>query len=172
MKKDAALAKQENRKTPGTLKEKSAGKKQSASKVNPADASPSAGIKERIVDTGEHLQERLHEVADTAVAEAGKRAHTCLQQVSDRVREIEQTGHEAARKLSPQQPKILTETMDYLADQIGELADYFEQRDARDILDDTRKLVRDHPVPALGAFALLGITAGRFLLAGRHNPDV
>jgi hypothetical protein len=94
-----------------------------------------------------------------------KRADSYVRLASDRVREIEQTGHEAAEKLSTRQPEVLTHTIDYIADRVGGVADYFENRDVRDILDDTRRLVRDHPVPMIGDFALLGIAAGRFLLA-------
>lgn len=169
MKKSAAAAKQDNRKTTRSPKAKSAGKKKPVSNAKPA-ASSLAETKERVAGIGEPIQERLHEVVDTAVAGVERQVDFYVQRASDRIREIEQTGHEAARKLSPQQPEALTHTIEYLADQIGGVADYFERRDARDILDDTRRLIREHPVPALGAFALLGITAGRILLAERDEP--
>ncbi len=170
MKKSAAPAKQDNRKTTRTLKEKSAGKTKRAGKTKSGAASPAAGVKERVAAIREPIQERLHEVVDTAVAGVERRVDFYVQRASDRIREIEETGHEAARKLSPQQPEALTHTLEYLADQIGGLADYFERRDARDILNDTRQLIREHPVPALGAFALLGIAAGRVLLAEHDAP--
>jgi ElaB/YqjD/DUF883 family membrane-anchored ribosome-binding protein len=166
MKKRADLEKQKVRKTPRRSKAK--GEINGAAEVK---VSEKAGMKERFAETGEHLQERLHEVADAAVDGVVKRADSYVQAASNRVREIEQTGHEAARKLSHQQPEVLTQTIDYLADRIGGVADYFEQSDARDLLDDTRRLVRDHPVPTLGAFALLGIAAGRFLLAGSNGAE-
>lgn len=167
MKKNAALEQQKTPKTPKRLKEKSAGK----AKTSPQAAPPSEGVRERLADTGEHLQEKLHEVADCAADSVVKRADSYVQLASDRVREIEQTGHEAAGKLSARQPEILTHTVDYLADRVGSVADYFGNRDARDILDDTRRLVRDHPVPMLGAFALLGVAAGRFLLADSNGSE-
>jgi len=166
MKKNAALEKQKDRKTPKRLREKSVDKVKSE-----ITAPGSAKVKERLTETGAHLQERLHEVVDTAAESAVKRADRCVQQASDRVREIEQTGHEAARKLSRDQPEVLTHTIDYLAGRIGGVADYFEDRDARDILHDTRRLVREYPVPTLGAFALLGIAAGRFLLTGNNGKE-
>ncbi|NLT69679.1 MAG: hypothetical protein GXX91_03165 [Verrucomicrobiaceae bacterium] len=169
MKKSAAPAKQDNRKTTRSLKEKSEGKTKRVGKTKSGAASP-AGAKERVAGIGEPIQERLHEVVDTAVAGVERRVDFYVQRASDRIREIEKTGHEAARKLSPQQPEALTDTIEYLAGQIGGLADYFERREARDILDDTRRLIREHPVPTLGAFALLGITAGRVLLAERDAP--
>ena len=134
-------------------------------------SSPTSGVKELLAETGEHLQERLHEVADSAVEGVAKCADTYVQRGSDRVREIQQTGHEAARKLSPQQPELLTHTIDYLADRVGGIADYLGERDAQEIIEDTRRLLRDHPVPTLGAFAILGIAAGRFLLAGSKTSE-
>lgn len=128
-------------------------------------------MRERLADTGEHLQEKLHEVAAAAADGVAKQADSCVQRASDRVREIEETGHEAASKLSAHHPEVLTQSIDYIADRVGGVADYFENRDARDILDDTRRLVRDHPVPMLGALALLGIAAGRFLLAGSDADE-
>ncbi|GEM_PF-1339129 len=177
MKKNAALEKEKKPKTPKRLKEKStksqksAGKANSAGKAETKAAVTSAKVSERVAETGEHLQDRLHEVADAAAHGAVQRADRYVQLASDRVREIEQTGHEAASKLTPHQPELLTHTIDYLADRLGGVADYFEQRDARDILDDTRRLLRDHPVPMLGACALLGIATGRFLLAGSNSIE-
>jgi len=120
-------------------------------------------IKERLSETGEHLQEKFHEVADTTVEGVGKRADSYVEEAASRIREIEQTGHEAAEKLSQRHPKVLIQAIDCLADQIGDLANYFEHRDAREILDDTKQLVREHPVPTLGAIALVGVAAGRYL---------
>jgi len=166
MKKNAALEKQKDRKTPKRTKEKRADKEKS--QITPPE---SATVKERLAATGSHLQERLHEVADTAAEGVVKRADRCVQQTSDRVREIEKTGHEAARKLSRDHPEVLTYTIDYLAGRIGGVADYFDERDARDVLQDTRRLVREYPVPTLGAFALLGIAVGRILLAGNNGAE-
>lgn len=156
------------RKENNSAKKKSDGNNKS---VSARRAAPAASVKQRIAETGEHFQEQLHEAVDTAVTGVARHADTYVQLASDRIREIEQTGHEAARKLSPQQPDILTHMIDYLADQIGEVADYFERRDARDVLDDTRQFVRKHPVPAAGAFALLGVTAARYFLAGRNGSE-
>lgn len=167
MKKNAALETQKSRKSPKRPREKSSGKTKAAA----ASAPEPAKVRERLAETGEHLQEKLHEVADSAADSVVKRADSYVQLASDRVREIEETGHEAAGKLSAHQPEILTHTVDYLADRVGCVADYFENRDAGDILEDTRRLVRDHPVPMLGAFALLGIAAGRFLLAGNESNN-
>lgn len=166
MKKHTDLEKPKTRKTPRRPKDKIDGKTETV-EVSSATAS----VKARLVETGEHLQERLHEVADSAVEGVAKCADTYVQRSSDRVREIEQTGHEAARKLSPQQPVLLTHTIDYLADRVGGVADYLGQRDAQDIIEDTRRLLRDHPVPTLGAFAILGIAAGRFLLTGSKGSE-
>jgi ElaB/YqjD/DUF883 family membrane-anchored ribosome-binding protein len=166
MKKNAALEKPGSPKTPKRSKEKSTGK------AKDEMTSPrSANVRERLADTGEHLQDRLQEVAGTAADGVVRRADSYVQLASDRVREIEETGHEAAGKLSARQPEVLTQTIDYIADRVGDVADYFETRDARDILEDTRRLVRDHPVPMLGAFTLLGIAAGRFLLAGSDTGE-
>lgn len=166
MKKNAALEKPKSEKTPRNTKGKNGGKAK-AKVTSPKNAK----LSERLVNTGEHLQERLHEVADSAADGVVKRADSYVKLASDRVREIEETGHEAAGKLSSHQPEVLTDAIDYVADRVGCIADYFENRDARDILDDTRRFVRDHPVPMLGAFTLLGIAAGRFLLADSNVTE-
>lgn len=166
MKKNAAPKKPESPKTPKRSRGKSTGKAK-AEITTPR----SADMRERLADTGEHLQEKLHEVAETAADGVARRADSYVQLASDRVREIEEITHEAAGKLSAHHPEVLTQSIDYIADRVGVVADYFENRDARDILDDTRRLVRDHPVPMLGAFALLGIAAGRFLLADSDTDE-
>jgi ElaB/YqjD/DUF883 family membrane-anchored ribosome-binding protein len=166
MKKNAAPKKPKSLKMPGRLKEKNTGK----AKSKPASPE-NAKIQNRLADTGEHLQKRLHEVTGTAADSVVKRADSYVRLASDRVREIEQTGHEAAEKLSARQPEVLTHTIDYIADRVGGVADYFENRDVCDILDDTRRFVRAHPVPMIGAFALLGIAAGRLLLADSNGGE-
>ncbi|HQZ26605.1 MAG: hypothetical protein KBF76_07215 [Verrucomicrobiales bacterium] len=135
----------------------------------PKSRSKSKVLSSNLKKTGQEVKKATKEVAEKTSEAARNRADSLVNSTSAKIREVQLVALEAAEKLEDTQPRVVVHSLAYLSDQVGNVADYFESNNVLDILDDTRSVVKKHPVATIGILALAGIAAGRYLKAGEGD---
>lgn len=136
---------------------------------SPKSRSKTKELSSSLKKTGEEVKRATKEVAQKTSEAARHRADSLVNSTSAKIREVQLVALEAAEKLEDTQPRAVVHSLAYLSDQVGNVADYFESNNVLDILDDTRSVVKKHPIAAIGLLALAGIAAGRYLKSGEGD---
>lgn len=127
--------------------------------------------KQAVQETREEMKSKAKEVFAKARESAKHRADDCVNATGGKIRNLEQASAKAREEMQGNQPDFLITGMELLTDRIASVADYFDHKDSRDIADDVSGLVRRHPGATLGALAVAGFCAGRFLKAGHPEEE-
>ena len=113
-----------------------------------------------------HEGSRLLQRAGSGIED---RADRYVDNVSHRARSASEATRDAARNLQNERADVVSEAFDWVSEQIDEAADYFEQRDARELANDVGDVIREHPAITLGGLATAGFLTARFLRASDED---
>ena len=137
--------------------------------VAPGELDTQEELQRGIVETREKLKNEAGEVFSKACEGAKNRADEMVDETSRKVRNLEEAAEAAKSTMSDEQPAFLVHGWDLLEGRISTVAEYLERKDSREIADDVRAVVRKNPGATLGALAIAGFFAGRFLKAGKPS---
>ncbi len=111
----------------------------------------------------EKAQQQASQLADKAQQQVESRLATQKKQATHGMQNLAGALEQTSQQLRQQGQESLAEYTTKAADQVQHLAQYLNQHDINDLIDQTQNYARQHPVPFLaGAFAL-GFAASRFL---------
>jgi len=123
----------------------------------------------------------LHSVRQEAVRRVTEGARVLRDEVEEiaeskkdaAIEKIEGLGEavgETARKMRQLRMDPIAEYVEAATEMIEGSADYLQERDVTEIIDDAAKFVRRHPAPFVGALLVVGFATARFLKASDPSP--
>ena len=108
-------------------------------------------------------QQQASQLVDKAQAQAKSRLTTQKHQATQGLQSLAQTLDQTSQQLQQQGQESLAQYATKAGEQVEQLAQYLQQRDINELMDESQDYARRHPISFLaGAFAL-GFTAARFL---------
>ena len=128
---------------------------------NKSESETAAALRE----AKEHAKQKGSELLDKARESAKNRADHYVNESSSSARSIERATRGAADQVREEEPEFVSAAFDWLADRGADVARYLEEKDSKQIGDDIRRTIREHPGLTLGGLAAAGFLAGRFLKA-------
>ncbi len=135
-------------------------------------AEETSEAREAVAETGRKAKTEANEVFAKLRQGARHQADTCVDATAGKIRNLEQAATTAADEMTGEQPDFLVAGMNLAAERIASVADYFERHDSGAIAEDVADQVRKRPGTTLGALALIGFCAGRFVKAGHpEKPE-
>lgn len=116
-------------------------------------------------ETKKKIANHGNEIAGRAKESATAQADEAVRTASQKVRNFEKAAHEAIASLQENQSEHVVTGVRYFADRVGNVAEYLESKDSKELASDARQLVRENPGAVLGGLAVAGFCLGRFLKA-------
>jgi hypothetical protein len=114
-------------------------------------------------DVVSQTQQQASQLMDKAQAQAKSRLTTQKHQATQGLQSLAQTLDQTSQQLQQQDQESLAQYATKAGEQMEQLAQYLQQRDINELMDESQDYARRHPISFLaGAFAL-GFTAARFL---------
>jgi hypothetical protein len=120
----------------------------------------------------------VQETRDRARGMAGQAQTQLQQQVGEQQKRAAGTLHELGEQLrsmadKTEQPGVATDLVHQASGRVQQVADWLEQREPGQALDDVRNFARRHPGAFLTGAAIAGVVAGRLTrnLTGGGRPD-
>ncbi|MDF1658809.1 MAG: hypothetical protein P1U58_14435 [Verrucomicrobiales bacterium] len=116
-------------------------------------------------ETADTLRKEGSAIVHTAKESAARRADQYTEELSFRIRSVENATRGAADQLRSDEPEFVTHAFDWISDQTQKVAEYIEERDSKELLTEAKGLIRRKPAGVLGGIAAVGFLTARFLKA-------
>ena len=110
-------------------------------------------------------------VADGVKEEADRLFDEQKGRVGSKVERWGKAIHQAAHALHAVKADGAADVVDSVADRIGAMSSYLEERSLGDLLEDANDVARRHPGIMLGGMFAAGLLAARFLKASASRDD-
>lgn len=115
----------------------------------------------------DHVKDLGAQAKETATQEAAVRAEDVKDQAADKVQQAANAADAAALQFDPASPQA--QAVNQVAEHIEDVAAKLRSADVRDLADQATDFARRNPALFIGAAALAGFAAARFLKASA--PD-
>lgn len=107
------------------------------------------------------LKERKRELDQVLDQKARELSHKAQSNVASRMQHYESALRSASTDLEGNEEPRLSSIADSAAKRLKESADYIENADPKELVDEGAKAVRTNPYVALGASLLIGLAIGK-----------
>ncbi|NVD45387.1 hypothetical protein [Qipengyuania atrilutea] len=138
-----------------------------------AETSPNTTSTARSSDVAQDLKGDARELKDTAVKQGEAKAGKEKDRVGRMAHSASSAMQTAADELrnDDQSPDWLASAFSSIAREVDGLATRLQDKSPRELASETRRFARDNPSAFLGASAVAGFAAARFLRAGAEYHD-
>jgi len=110
-------------------------------------------------------------LASKAKESVSNAANEKLNEAASKVRNVQNAARDAAERFGEGSNPALKSGAESVASNIGNVADYLENKQPEEVVDDVRGFVKEHPVAVFGTLIAAGFIAGRFLKASSPQID-
>ena len=135
-----------------------------------ANSSMTPGSSSAAGGSGERLTEAASNVATQAGRTVETKASDAMQQLGGTLQEVAGAIRTAGENLRDQQPQVYG-IADTAARQVERAADYVQQHEPREVLDEAQAVARRQPALVLGGGLAIGLALGRLLRTASSAPS-
>lgn len=123
--------------------------------------------KQTVKDTGSRIADEVKATGESVVHQATSTLDQGKSQIASQIGGIAGAFRQASDQLRQEEQQTVADYSHRLGEQVQQVADYLEGKDARDIAHDVEKFARRQPGVFLGAALAVGLVAARFLKSSR-----
>jgi hypothetical protein len=127
--------------------------------------------KDKAHEAAASVKDQASDLKDKAAARAEDALSDQKEMAANQLGGITDALHQTTQSLRDNGQEPVANAVDQVAGQVERLNNYLQNRTVSDLLSDAERFARREPGLFLGAAALIGIAAGRFVRASRPTPD-